>query len=116
MQRRCADGCFQLIDRSFCDDVAAIDDGDPVRQLIRFVQVLRRQQYSRARLDELADRIPHLRAGPWIKTSRWLIQEDERRLRDQARGQIETAPHTAGKVFERTLRGFLQSEFLQQLL
>ena len=44
-----------------------------------------------------------------------LVEEDERRLRDEARREVEAAAHAAGELLERTLGGIGQPELLEQL-
>ena len=47
---------------------------------------------------ELADRGPHLAAGPRVEAGGRLVEEDQRGSGDQAGGQVETPPHAAGEL------------------
>ena len=61
------------------------------------------------------DRVPHLGAGSWVEPGGRLVEEDERRLRDEARREVEAATHAAGEVLQRALRGIGQAELFEQL-
>ena len=65
--------------------------------------------------DESADRGPHLRSGARVEPGRRLIEEDQRRLGDEARREVEAAAHAAGVLGDGLLRGIRQPELLEEL-
>ena len=48
--------------------------------------------------DQVADRVPHLAAGPGVETGRGLVEEDQCGSGDQAGREIEAAAHAAGEL------------------
>ena len=77
---------------------AAVDDRDPVGELVGLVEVLRGQQDRAALLHQLADRGPHLAAGARVEAGGRLVEEDQRGPGDQAGRQVEPATHAAGEL------------------
>ena len=104
LQRRAADRRLELVGRAERDGPAAVDDLDPVGELVGLVEVLRGQQHGAALADQLADGLPHLAAGARVEAGGRLVQEDQRRPGDQAGGQVEPAAHAAGEVLDRLAR------------
>ena len=87
---------------------------DPVGELVGLVEVLGGQQHGAALADQLADGLPHLPAGARVEAGGRLVEEDQRRPGDQARGQVEPAAHAAGEVLDRLVRRLLEVELLEQ--
>ena len=89
-----------------------VDDGDPIGQLVRLLEVLRGQQQRRALADELPHRRPDLIAAAGIESSRGLVEEQDSWPGQQARGEIKPAARPArvgpcravGRVGELELR------------
>ena len=75
------------------DDSAVIDDDDVPRQVLRFVQVLGREQHVGALLDKLADRVPQVDAAARVESSRRLVEQQQPRGADEARTEVELAAH-----------------------
>ena len=71
-----ADGGLELVGGALGDDAAAVDDRDAVGELVGLVEVLRGEQHGRARRDEPADGVPHLRAGARVEAGGRLVEED----------------------------------------
>ncbi len=65
--------------------------------------------------DEAPDRVPHLAARARIQSGGRLVEEDQRRPRDQARGEVQAAAHAARELRERLRRGLLEPELLEQV-
>ena len=91
-----------------------VDDRDAVGELVGLVEVLRGQQDRAAVADEVPDGVPHLAAGARVQAGRGLVQEDQGRPGDQARGQVEAPAHAAGELLDRLGRRLLQVELLEQ--
>jgi hypothetical protein len=79
-----ADTVFELVARPFRDHAAVVDDGDLVRELIRFFEVRGRQQDRRPLAAQVADDLPDLVATSRIETCRRLVEEEHARLCEQA--------------------------------
>ena len=77
VQRAAADRRLQPRRRALGDDLAAVDDGDPVGELVGLVEVLRAEQDGRALGDERADDVPHLVARARVEARRRLVEEHE---------------------------------------
>jgi hypothetical protein len=73
-----------------------VKDRDPVGQLLRLVQVLGGEQHGRPARGQLPDRLPDLDARLGVQTGRRLVQEDDRRVPDQAHGDVQPAAQAAG--------------------
>ena len=92
-----------------------VDDGDLVRELIRFFEVLRRQQDRRPLAAQVADDLPDLVATPRIETRRRLVEEEHARLREQAGRQVEPPSHPARVCLRGSVGGVGELEALEQL-
>ena len=79
------------------DDLAMIDEGDPVAQFLRFRQIVGRQQDGRARPVQGPDLAPQLLAQFDVDAGGRLIQHQHRRLVNHRLGDHEPPPHAAGK-------------------
>jgi hypothetical protein len=66
--------------------------GEPVRLL----KVLRGKENRHAGAGQLGDDLPHLLPAARVQPGGRLVQEDHRRLADQARREVEPAAHPAG--------------------
>jgi hypothetical protein len=95
LERRLAGRRLQLVGRALGDHCAAVDHGDAVGELVGLVEVLRRQQHRRPRPGEPSDGLPHPRPGAWVQARGRLVEEDQGRRRDEARGEIETSAHAS---------------------
>ena len=102
--------------RALGHDAATIDHDDAVRKLVRFVQVLRRQEHCHAVFDQIADHRPDAEAAGRVKPGRWFIQEQHRRAGHQARREVETPPHAAGVALQDSVGGVRELEGTQQFL
>ncbi len=63
-----------------------------------------------------AHRAPHLGPAPRVEPGRRLVQEEHPGVDDQARGQVEPAPHAAAVLLDRLAAGVGEPEPLQQLV
>ena len=110
-----ADAVFELVARPLRDHAAVVDDGDLVRELIRFFEVLRRQQDRRALAAQVTDDLPDLVATPRIETRRRLVEEEHARLREQAGREVEPPSHAARVCLRGSVGGVGEFEALEQL-
>jgi hypothetical protein len=80
-----------------------IDDRDLVRELVGFLEVLRRQQDRRALAAQVADDLPDLVPTSRIETRGRLVEEEHARLGEQAGGEVESTSHPARVGLRRPL-------------
>jgi len=109
-----ADPVLELVPGSLRDHRPAVDDGDPVGQLIGFLQVLGGQQQRRP-LAQLAHDRPDLVAAARIQARGRLVEEQHPRARQQARGDVQPAAHATGVGAGGPVRRRRQAEPLEQL-
>jgi hypothetical protein len=115
LQDLAADAVLELVPGSLRDHLPAVDDGDPVGQLISFLQVLGGQQERCPLAPQLAHDGPDLVAAARIQARGRLVEEQHPRAGQQARGDVEPAPHPAGVGPGRPVSRLRQVEPLQQL-
>ena len=93
---RLADLGLQLRGRALGDDLAVVDDPDPVGEHVRLLEVLRRQEDGDALVArEAPDLLPERRAALRVEPGGRLVEEEDRRVVDQRERQVEPALHPA---------------------
>ena len=88
--------CLSSVEGAVDDDPTLVEDRDPVGEVFGLVQVLRREQHRGAVLGEFLDGLPHLDAPLGVEPGRRLVEEDDRRIPDQAHRDVEAAAHATG--------------------
>src|SRR5215218_11210137 len=73
------------------DDPTLLEDRDPVGELFGLVQVLGGEQHRRALPGELLDAVPYLDAPLGVEPGGRLVEEDDRRIPDEAHGDVQAA-------------------------
>ena len=116
VQRALPDRGLQLARRALGDDLAAVDHGDPVGELVGLVEVLRAEQDRGALRDERADDVPDLVARARVEARRRLVEEHELGRDDDARGDIDPPAHAAGVVLHEPTGRVGQPEGVEQLV
>jgi len=106
---------LQLGRGATCDDAAAIEQGDPGREPVRLLQVLRRQEDRDAPGDQVADDVPHHPPASRIETRRGLVEEDDPRLSDERHREVEAPAHSARPGHRRSAGHVDQVEPLEEL-
>jgi len=106
---------LELIRGAAGDDLAVVDDGDGVGQLVRLFQVLGCQQQCRALTNQCPDDLPHAQSTAWIKPRRGLVQEQQSGPTDEGTREVQPAPHAAGVGLDDPTTGLHEVELLQQL-
>ena len=109
------DETLEFVRRPLRDDLAPVEDGDPMGEPVRLLEVLRRQEDRDAAGDEVADDLPHHPPTPRVEACGRLVEEDDPRVADEGHRQVEPASHPPGEGRKRLLRRFDQIEPLEQL-
>lgn len=73
------------------------------------------QQHRGALSRERPDSVPGDHPAAWVKSGRWLVQEQHLRPGDETGGQVQPAAHAAGVRFHAAVGGIGQVKPLQQL-
>src|SRR5207248_8688363 len=71
-------------------DRAVAQDGDPIGQLLRLVEVVRRQLDRFAEGAEVPDRLPGIASRAGVEPRRRLVEEDQLRVADQRQAEVES--------------------------
>jgi hypothetical protein len=106
---------LQLARGTFGDQLPAVENRDPVGELVGFLQVLRRQEDRHAAGHEVSDDLPHRAPAAWVQASGRLVEEDDAGITDQAHREVEPTPHAAGVGSGRLLGRLDQIETLEQI-
>ena len=111
-----ADLRLQLRRRAVGGDAAVVQDHDVVGQAVGLLQVLGGQHERRALGHQLPQQRPQVVAALGVEAGRGLVQEQHRRLGDQARGQVQAAAHAAGERLDQVVALVGQADALEQLV
>ncbi len=106
---------LQLLGGALRGDLAVVEHGDAVGELICLVEVLRGEEDGGAVGDQLADDLPHVVPGARVEAGGRLVEEDDPRVADQRHGDVQAALHAAGVGGGGLRRRLDQVEALQQL-
>ena len=83
------DQALELVRRPLGDEPPVVEDGDPMGEPVRLLEVLRRQEDRDAVGDELPDDLPHDPPAARIEARRRLVEEDDPRVADEGHRQVE---------------------------
>jgi hypothetical protein len=92
-----------------------VDDRDLGRELVGLLQVLGGEQDGDAVGDQGADHVPDLAPAARVQAGGRLVQAQDRRPSDQARGQVQAAAHPARVGLDRAPGRVGEAEAGQQL-
>src|SRR5262245_34148413 len=107
---------LELGGRALADDPTGVDDRDAIAQLVRLLEVLRREEDRRAAPVDPPDLLPHRQSAGRIETSRRLVEEQHLWLVDQRRGQVEPPLHAAGVALDPPISGVGELAELEERL
>src|SRR2546423_8719587 len=93
--RRGADQVGRRADR---DDLAASENRDAIGQALGLVEVVSREHDRLAEAAEGAQRLPGLAARVRIEAGRRLVEEDQLRVADEGKAEVEAAALAAGEA------------------
>ena len=101
---------------SLGDEAADVDDADPVGEHVGLLEVLRREEDRHPQLDvEPANLLPHRGAADRVEAGRGLVEEQDLRVVDERRGEVEPAPHAARVRADSAIEGVTDVDQLGQL-
>src|SRR5262245_18663492 len=96
LERLGAVAALELVDRLQGEQLAVVEDPDPVREGLGLVEVVRAEQDRRVvDLPDLADEVLHLELRPRVEARRGLVEEQEDRLRQECAGKRDLLLHSA---------------------
>ena len=72
-----------------------VDDRDRVGQLVRLLEVLRREEKRHSLPDEASNHVPHPEPAARVETRGRLVEKQQPRPADQGAGQVEPPAHAA---------------------
>ena len=98
------------------EDPAVLDDRDAVGELLRLVEIVRRQQDRLAELAQLAHRLPCAAARLGIEAGRRLVEEDQLGIADQREREVQPAQLPAGELAAALVGLLLQAGEREHLL
>jgi len=110
-----ADARLELACGAFGDDGAVVDHRDPVGERVGLVEVLRGEHDGRAVGHQAAHDLPHALPARRVEAGGRLVEEQDRRARHQAGGEVEPAAHAARVGLHHAPGGVGEVEALEQL-
>src|SRR2546422_340606 len=112
--QRAADLPLRPFRGPFEQDRAFLDDVQPFRECLGFVEVMRRQEDRAPLSREVPEDVPHRASSERVESDRRLVQEQEGCLRRQDRGDHRSLLLPAGQGHRETIRHILEAHFLQR--
>jgi hypothetical protein len=106
---------LQLLGHPLRDDTAAVEQRHAVGELVRLVEILRREEDRDAVGHELPDGLPHRPPAARVESRGRLVEEHELRPRDERHREVEPATHAARVGRDRLPRRGGQVEALEEL-
>ena len=109
------DPALELAGGALGHEPPAVEYRDPVRELVRLVQVLRGEEDRDSAGHEVPDDLPHRAAAARVEPGGRLVEEDQAGAADQGHRQVEPAPHAPGVGGGRLARRAGEVETVEQL-
>ena len=110
------DSGLELLRRALRDDLAVRDHGDPVAERVGLEHVVGRQQHGLARLGQRGDQRAQLACADRIDPDRRLVEEEHRRVVQEAARDVQPLPHPAAVALDPLLLAALQADEVEQLV
>ena len=107
---------LELVGSPLGDDAPVVDDDDLVRQMLRLLHVLGREEHRRPLGHQVLDELPEVVPRAGIEPGGGFVQEQDRRSADQAGGQVESSPHPPRVRLDRPVPGVGERHPLERLL
>jgi hypothetical protein len=117
LDRRPTDLVLERLGCALGDDLADVDDPDPVGERVRLLEVLGGQEHRHALVvGEARDLIPERRAALHVEAGRGLVEKQDARGVDERQREVEPPPHPARVAANLALRGIREADALDQLV
>ena len=117
LDARAADLGLELGGGALGDDLAAVDDPDPVGQRVGLLEVLRREEHGDALVvREPRDLLPQRGAALRVEAGRGLVEEQDPGLVHERKREVEAALHAARVAADAAVGGFREPDPLEQRL
>jgi len=110
------DAAFETLGRVEGNDLAGIDDANPVGELVRFLHIVGRQQDGVTLLLKLGDQLPDPARSLWIEPQRRLIQKENRGASEERLGDGDPLAHAGRIFFHKLIGAFLELHAIDQFL
>jgi hypothetical protein len=92
-----------------------VEEHDPIGEAVGLLEVLGREHERHSLLHQAADELPDVVAALRVEPGGRFVQEQHRRARDEAGGEIEAAAHAAGERAHEPVAGLFEPELGDQL-
>ena len=106
----------QLVGRAELDDPAVAQDGKAVGELLRLVEVVRRQEDRLPQRPQRADHLPGRAAGGRVEAGRRLVEEEQLGIADQRDAEVEPPPLPARERLHERLALLRQADQLEHVI
>ena len=117
MDARAPDLRLELGGRALGDDLALVDDPDPVREDVGLLEVLRREEDGHAGLaSHQRDLVPDVGPALWIEPRRRLVEEEDPRAVDEREREVEPPLHAPGVARHLAVGRVDEPDSVEQLL
>ena len=117
LDRRPADLRLERVGRALGDDLAGVDDPDPVGERVGLLEVLRGQEDGHALVaGEPRDLVPERGAALHVEAGGGLVEEEDAGLVDQRQREVEPPAHAAGVAADLAVGRLGEPDALDQLV
>ena len=107
---------FRSVGRALGDDLAVVDDADPVGELVGLLEVLRGEEDRHAELlVEPAHLVPHARPAHRVEPGGRLVEEQDVGVVHERGGEVEASLHAARVRADAPIEGVGEVDQLAEL-
>jgi hypothetical protein len=111
-----ANAALELGRWAFGDQPAGAQDADPIRELVRFLEILGGEKDGHPQfVIEATDLLPHPDPAHRVQPGSGLVEKEDLGVVNQRRGQVQASPHAAGIGGDRPAEGIADVNQLRQL-
>ena len=109
-------GRLDLLDRAHCHDLAGAHDRDPIRERLRLVHEMGREQDRLALVAQAADRRPGVPACARVEAGGRFVEKQQIRVAADADRHVEPTPLAAGQLADADGGPILETDQLEHLV
>ena len=106
----------QLGDRAGPDEPAAVEDDDPVGDLLHLVELVAGDQHGAALVGEVAQQPAQPADAVRVEAVGRLVEDEDARVAEQRGGQAEALPHAEGVAAHLAPAGVAQPDEVEHLV